>query len=559
MGGNLFLFILILLVLFIAYLFNIYLEPFINPQGVVVSNLSVNPDEIFLVATNPGSFKINNSPDSFSYSTTGIKYSQALRACENVGPGVTLANLSTLATSPSRLSLNVAIDLSANWCAAGWTVESAQTGYAYFPMTNFKTYRCKLSNSSNASSNNTPAVGKFFLPTTIRSGASYNYGVYNPGSNGNAFAICVGPKPPLVTAKINDFNNTTYSMYNASLMTYLKTGVDSSNPYNNDIFPVTFTDSQAYKALINATPPYNIANARSTLVANYSTDTNSPTSNTLNSALKALENPTSALSWSTNSYTQTCYTLSTIYTTMDISLSTLNTVFSDLSGTVSSMISAKEENGVLQTTIERICVGPQATSAPISAACSRLLSLDYDILYRNKSLDRYTQTNTITDLASLNYALRIRECEIQQSLGSLQDILSTMRCPNNTLTTLTSKYKNNIIVTDSTKNTYQPINCTTYFNSDGSFSQSETKYSAPNTAFKIGRDIQYNPVDKLKISLQQISPFFSGNQYSSLLSDVLNQLSVTLRTVPEDYTNLNNTVKNINTNMGMVETLFSML
>jgi hypothetical protein len=54
MGGNLFLFLLILVVLFIAYLFNTYLEPFVNP--VVVSNLSVNPDEIFLVATNPASF-----------------------------------------------------------------------------------------------------------------------------------------------------------------------------------------------------------------------------------------------------------------------------------------------------------------------------------------------------------------------------------------------------------------------------------------------------------------------------------------------------------------------
>jgi len=563
MGGNLiFLFISILLVLFIAYFFNKYLEPFVNP--VVVSNLSVNPDEIFLVAKNPGSFRINSSPDSFNYNGTGVTYSDALKACQAVGPGVTLANLSTLATSPSKLSLNVAIDLGANWCAAGWTAESAQTGYAYFPMTNFGSYKCTLNTATNASQTASPAAGKFFLPTTIRSGTTYNYGVYNPGPNGKAFAICVGQKPPLVTANINEFNNTTYSMYNASLMTYLKTGVDSSNPYNNDIFPVSFTDAQVYKALQNTTPAYNAASARSTLVGNYTLDTNSATSNALNSALQSLEDPTSASNWTTNSYIETCNTLSTIYGNMDTSLTSLSTIFSDLSGTVSSMISAKEENGVLQTTIERICVGANSTSTLITAACSRLLSLDYDILYRNKSLDRYTQTNTITDLASLNYALRIRECEIQQSLGSLQEILGTMNCPNNILTQLTTKYKNNIIVTDSTnidpaKHKHQPINCTTYFNSDGSFSQVETKYSAPNSAFKIGRDIQYNPVDKLKVSLQQISPFFSGNQYSSLMSDVLNQLSVTLRTVPEDYTNLNNTVKNINTNMGMVETLFSLL
>jgi hypothetical protein len=102
MGGNLiFLFISILVVLFIAYLFNTYLEPFVNP--VVVSNLFVNPDEIFLVATNPGSsFNINNSSDSFDYNGTGVTYSDALKACQAVGPGVTLANLSAIATSPSK-------------------------------------------------------------------------------------------------------------------------------------------------------------------------------------------------------------------------------------------------------------------------------------------------------------------------------------------------------------------------------------------------------------------------------------------------------------------------
>jgi len=573
MGGNLiFLFISILLVLFIAYFFNKYLEPFVNP--VVVSNLSLNPDEIFLVATNPATFRINDSPDRFDYDGTGVTYNDALKACMNVGPGVTLANLSTLATSPSKLSLNVAIDLSANWCAAGWTVESATTNLAYFPMTNFVSNKCKLNTATNASQNASPAAGKFFLPSTIYgTNRTYNYGLYNPGPNGKAFAICVGPKPPLPTAKINPFNNNTYSMYNAALMTYLKTGVDSSNPYNNDIFPVGFTDAQAYNALKNTSPPYNVAAARSTLVANYTADTNSTTSNALNSALQSLEDPTIALNWSTNSYMETCNTLSTIYISMDSSLTSLSTIFSDLSGTVSSMIFAKQENGILQTTIGNICLGPQATSTAITAACSRLLSLDYDILYRNKSMDGYTQTNTITDLESLNYALRIRECEIQQSLGSLQEILKTMNCSNNTISRLTTKYKNNTIIIDAATNTTTPITCTTYFNKDGSFSETSTPYSAPSgtykdtdgtirtnsSAFKIGRDIQYNPVDKLKISLQQISPFFSGNQYQSLLSDVLNQLSVTLRTVPQDYSDLQKTAKNTNENMGLVEKLFSLL
>ena len=566
------LFICVIIILIIIYLFKTYLdigyEPFINP--VVVSNVNKNPDEVFLLARNPASFKINNSPDSFDY-TTGTTYSDALAACQAVGPGVTLASLSTLTTSPSKLSLNVAIDLSANWCAAGWVTESATTGFAYFPMTNFLNSKCKLNNLTNASTTNTPANNKFFLPETsaygpiVSDNKTYKYGVYNPGSNGKAFAICVGSKPPLPTAKINPFNDTTYSMYNTELMNYLRTGDSEINPYNKDIFPVSFTDAQIYDALINASEsgiskPYNIAVARANLIAKYGNDTNSTTSNTLNQSLRNLETSTVTSSWAENSQTQSCTALSDIYTQMDSSLNALKTLFSDLSGTVLNMIQAKEENALLQTTIRDICVGPQASSTTISAACSRLLSLDYDILYRNKSLDEYTQTNTITDLESLNYALRIRECEIQQALGSLEEILTNLTCPSNILNTLTGKYRNNrILKTTGTNSKLVPIDCNTYFDKDGNYSEDKTEFSAPTSAFKIGRDIDYNPVERLKASLQQISPFFSGAQYSSLLSDVLNQLSVTLRKIPQDYSNIVTVGNNTNTNMGIIENLFTRL
>jgi len=560
MGRLIYLILSIIVILFIIYILNNYInksnEPFVNP--VVVSNVFVNPDEIFLVAANPSNFNINNHPDSFDY-TTGVTYANAQAACQAIGPGVTLANLSTLATSPSKLSLNVAIDLSANWCAGGWVVESASTGYAYFPMTDFSTYKCRLADSTNASTNNTPAQGEYFLPSAPYGASTgttptYNYGVYNPGPNGKAFAICVGPKPPLPTAQVNPFNNNTYSMYNTSLMSYIETGVDASNPYNNDIFPVAFTDSQAYMALQNAPIPYNATSARNYLLSNYATDAQSSSSNALNASLQALEPSATASSWNSNAYNQSCTALSTIYTNMDNSLTALSALFSDLSGTVNNMISAKQENSVLQTTIANICLGPQASSANISAACSRLLSLDYDILYRNKSLDGYTQSNTITDLDSLNLALRVRECEIQQALGSLEEILTNLNCTS-TLASLTAKYHTNTIV--NSLGVKVPIDCNTYFDSNGNYSTTSTNYSAPTSAFKIGRDIQYNPVDNLKISLQQISPFFSGAQYSSLLSDVLNQLSVTLRNIPQDYSNIINVAKNTNTDMGLIENLFN--
>jgi hypothetical protein len=563
------LFICVIVFLTIIYMFKNSLDSIYEPFSVVVSNVGKNPDEVFLLASNRPPFKINNSPDTFDYST-GTTYDDALAACEAVGPGVTLASLSALASSPSKLSLNVAIDLSANWCAAGWVTESATTGFAYFPMTNFSNSKCKLNNLTNASTTETPAPNKFFLPETaygpvISGNKTYKYGLYNPGGRfEKAFAICVGPKPPLPTAKINAFNDTTYSMYNTELMKYLQTGDSESNPYNKDIFPVNFTDAQVFTELQYATPPYNLESTRQNLIAKYSTDTTSTTSNTLNQRLRDLETPSVTSSWTTNSQAQSCTALSEIYGQMNSSLIGLKSLFSDLSGTVLNMIKAKEENTVLQTTIQQICVGPQASTARVSAACSRLLSLEYDILYRNKSLDEFTQTNTITDLESLNYALRVRECEIQQALGSLEEILINLNCPSSTLTTLRREYKNNTVVrspaTSAGAQITAPINCDTYFNRDGSVSLNKTEFSAPNSAFKIGRDIHYNSVERLKVSLQQISPFFSGTtQYSSLLSDVLNQLSVTLRKIPQDYSDITEVAKNTSNNVGIIETLFSKL
>jgi hypothetical protein len=579
LGGLIILCICIIIVLFIVYIHK-KKEPFINP--VAVSNLFMNPDEIFLVAPNPSTFKINDNPDKFNYSGTGFTYSEASKACRSLGPDVQLADLNTVQnTSPSGLSLQVALGLSANWCAAGWTTSSSTI--AYFPVGDLSdANRCKLSRTNT----------NFNLPTNSTGLPIVGIGSYTP-TDGKAFAICVGPKPPLPTAKVNPFNTSSYSMYNNTMMTYIKTGVDANNPYNYDIFPVAFTDTQAYFALKNPTNSattgrnpisFNKEDARATLKAKYGADTSSTTSNALNGPL--LDNinaPTEATfssvaapgqpdAWASDSINKSCDLLSTVYTTMDNNLSTLASLFRDLSGNVNNIIKAKQENGVLQTTIQNVCLLPNlVTTAPMkSAACSRLLSLDYDILYRNKSSDSYSQSNTITDLESLNYALRLREVEIQQSLGSLQEILNSLKSENpsspnvcdNTLSALTTKYKSNIVTipaSGSTPSYTKAINSSIYFDSNGNYSETPTRYAAPSSAFKIGREIEYNPVDNLKVKLEEISPFFSGSQYASLVSDVLNQLSVTLRTPFIDYTDISGVANVTNVNLRTINSMFPAL
>ena len=60
--------------------------------------------------------------------------------------------------------------------------------------------------------------------------------------------------------------------------------------------------------------------------------------------------------------------------------------------------------------------------------------------------------------------------------------------------------------------------------------------------------------------MQEISPFFSSAQYASLVSDVLNQLSVTLRTpLPTEYGSVGgivaNTMKLYNAIVGLMPRL----
>lgn len=543
--------ICILCVLVYIYIYRRNTKESFVSNSVVLSNLYETPDEIFLVATNPASFKINLPSDSFNYIGTGYTYADAITACQAVGPGVTLADYSTISTSQSKLSLLTALDLSANWCAAGWV--NGNSTYAYFPMSDFTKYKCLLSNQSKRETSSTPTSQKFYLPE------SKGVGVYNPGPGGKAFAICVGPKPPEPSARINPFNNRNYSMYTPSMMNLLKTGVDIKDPYNLDIFPIEFTDAQAYLALKQNS--YSTLNARKWLKDNYSTAVTTGTD-----PINMLLNPKSETSvqadeWISNSVKQSCVALSDAYSTMNISLSSLKGVFHDLSGIVADTINSKGQNAILQSLVTDICkANPQGV---VTKACGRLLSIDYDLFYRNTNIDPNVQTNYITALEIINRDLFQREVEIQQSLGSLQMVLDQFKDESSgevcatTLTNLISTYGNNMVPNWST-NKLQPIDAKTFFSTNDVGSTitvaDETALgSAPLSAFRVGRDIELNGVERLKVNLEEISPYFNAADYTSLISDVLNQLSITLRTpLAIEYSHVESIANNTNKNIDII-------
>ena len=565
---------------------------FKNKEGFAADASQTNvglenpPNEIFLVAPKANNFDMMTAPDSYPYASIGYTYDQAVAVCSSI-PGCTLANKKSTAQIP--LSLTTALDLSGNWCAPGWLAGDRVN--AYFPVSDTKKNVCKRSqsNPSNAvaptgnPSTVTPPItdkrvcfdasdnpittlssGKYCIPTTK------GLGVYRvPDENGKkAFAICMGPKPTGYTTNINSFNSDSYSMYNTQMITYLTTGKDISNPVNNDLFPIVFSYSEAVVALQNAkdgsgvSTPYNVINARNNLISSHGTDT-------IKRVLYPSGSESTAQRTSINSNTigASCSNLEATYVTIDGKLNTLKGLYKSLGKLVDATSTAKGENIVLQQNVQTLCNNNSITGEQ-REACERLLSLDYDIFYKNNSTNPYVQSNMYTSLQDLAFNLRGRQCELQQVLGSLQQILVSFTTVSpvagvtvnnstciSTLNSLKRKYGNNMVSQgrDSSGNPLPavPIDCATFFDSSGNYSSVPTTNNPPLTGFTIGAnrsDIDYPNLGALKIQFQKLSPFMSSLDFKALMENLLAQLSNISLPRPVSYT----TPYSINNNTNLV-------
>jgi hypothetical protein len=554
---------------------------FKNREGFATDTSQTNvslenvPNEIFLVAPKANNFDMMTAPDSYPFTSIGYTYNEAVAVCSSI-PGCTLANKNS--TSQIPLSLMTALDLSGNWCAPGWVADDSIN--AYFPVSGSKKNVCKSSqsNPSNAvpptggtdaklctDTNGTPipsiGSGKYCIPT------SKGLGVYRVPNGEKAFAICMGPKPTGYTTNVNYFNSDSYSMYNTQMITYLTTGKDSGNPVNNDIFPITFSYSEAIIALEKAkdgtgvSTPYNIMNARKYLISSHKTDT-------IKKVLYPSGSETAAQRTSINSdiIGVSCTNLQTTYVKIDEKLNTIKGLYKALSQLVDATSTAKGESIVLQQNVQTLC-NKNTLTVEQRDACERLLSLDYDIFYKNNSSDPYVQSNIYISLQDLAFNLRGRQCELQQVLGSLQQILlsfipaSTTGSSTNssvcvsTLNKLKQKYGNNMISQgkDSSGNPLPgvPIDCSTFFDSSGNYSSVPTTNNPPLTGFTIGAsrsDIDYPNLGALKIQFQKLSPFMSSSDFKALMENLLAQLSNISLPRPLSYT----TPYSINNNTNLV-------
>ena len=205
-----------------------------------VSNIQYPFKEVFLVSQTDKSEKGNaigtySVPNDTQYKTQGYTWTEARNMCKGYG-----GDLATTAQA------QLAYDNSGNWCPAGWTLDSKTATY-YLPT---KTKLCGL------------------LPASITSTIKDIPAKIDGNGDKRAFAICYAPKPPNPSVSVNPFSFFEYSMISGQSLSNIMNGDGS------DIFPATFTSSQAYYALDQVPKvnnKFNSTNARKWLIDNYDT------------------------------------------------------------------------------------------------------------------------------------------------------------------------------------------------------------------------------------------------------------------------------------------------
>jgi len=459
----------------------LYLVFFEEKEGFNTFNENVDYvpyfKEVFLVAPDQAG-NVNNYVNLYG-SVTPVNtytYDEAVAACKQYGGDLATLEQLTKATN----------NFGADWCPGGWVKDNRST--------------LKYSMQKN---------GTCGIPSDL-SGVK----TMAPYTGTRGYPICYAVKPPNPTRFVRDFNSLNYNMINGETLYRVTNG-------SGDIFPIVFTPSQAYYALEQN--GYDIAAARNALK-------NPATRATYNEAIlvksgRSRQTPDEKISNASNA---SCTDLTNTKADFETKLGNLKRSFEDLSGAVYSAIAAKDENtNYIQSQITSICKNPPPDSPNVADACARLLSLDYDIFYRNLDPTGKTQRNLVTDLETINMALAMEECTLQKNFGALKFMMDAV-CPDSTRTwgilgnnTMDGKI----------------ISCT----------YPENRATIPDSAFKVGSDIQLNGVYSFKYNLEQISPYFNTEKYASLLTNVLNQLSVTMRTpLPDQYINPENSFKRAN-------------
>jgi hypothetical protein len=289
------------------------------------------------------------------------------------------------------------------------------------------------------------------------------------------------------------------------------------NPTANDLLLVQFTEDQAVYALQQRN--YNIADgganpARQFLIGK----TPSTGFGNVNTEIyKEAVGSDAYNSDGSNLNTLPCDILTTTFTDFQTKFDKLREVMNSVIEGVFAMEYAKDENASFQRSLESICYIESPTTSP---ACSKIATLDFELIYGTTGSD--LSTSRLAALELLNVTLFQRQQELCMALTNLFQVQSIIGCPSS--------------LGPSPDCIYEQI---------GSGSDSGSAWTI--------RDLKSNSEPFLKLKLQEISPYFSIATYKTLAT-AIDQLSVIIN-IPSlnDFNTSTQNFNAVNSNMKAIK------
>jgi len=464
----------IILLIVLYYLF--YVE-----EGFQLKTMNVRypSKEVFLIAANiqggdrnyvdiyADTYTSPTSPNTNPiYYESGYTFNEARMACEEMG-----AELATFA------QIKTATALGATWCVASWVSD----GYTYAPIQTL----CPNTKSKGDSITTHSGTLKKITPSPEM-----------------AYPVCWGVKPPEPSVNVRSFSKTSYNMISHKLLN----SVMSAN--SSDLFPATFTADEARYALEQKN--YNIEDLEGMNTARTYLINNITRSDNQNAAVSIYTNSKGYTEDHEEGSNGACVILGNIRGKFVDKFNALRTVFSDVSGAVIDMLSAKNQNSFYAANLQDICAEETPESSP---SCWKLATLDFTTIYNSSGSDTVissgssgylnivipnTSTSRLANLESLNFFKFQREVELCQAYQRIETIETYIGCPSTSRETMGSQcvYAN--------------------IGSNG-----------PPVSQMVGLDV--NAEEFLKLRLQEIAPYLTSENYKNVVSEILNKLSLIIR------------------------------
>jgi len=453
--------------------------------------------ELYLVAPNINTEPNYVNPIKDTYKSLGVPnmviyssaYSQADAQKMCASFGATLATLE---------QLNIATALGAKWCVAGWTTD---TDYLYAPIQGI----CPTTRASTTVSIVNDRAGQ---PVILSTGAKATMAKFATGQIPLGYPLCWGVKPSEPTVNVAEFSPTSYNMVGSDLIGSVM------YPSSVDLYPGTFTADEANYALEQTY--YNIGATKDTNPARTYLIHNIAGSGATNPDMKIYQTDPNYAEDQTEGSVDACSILATTRHRFVDKFNKLRKTFSDVSGAVIDMLGAKNESSFFAAKLQDICAQETPESSP---ACMTLASLDFTLLYS-------------TTGPNLNL-LAVAEGSAAGSNGGEFEVVNTSTSRLAALEALnTFKFQREgelCAAYQQIQTVEQFIGCSTdSANSMGSqCAYVDVGSGLPQNLQMVGLDV--NAEEFLKMRLQEISPYFATSNYASLVSGILNQLSLTLR------------------------------